>query len=698
MVTCSTAALRLLIGVFALGLAMPASAQAPDDDLTGPAPAHIAYIDGAVALTRDAREETATPNVPLVAGDRLRTTQGRAEVIYGDGSVLDLDQFTTVDFLSDELARLLDGRVRLTIAGVEGRDRVAYRVDTASGAVWIEEPGEYRISLIGTGGRSDVEVVTIRGFARLVNEFGDTDVQAGERAVATASLAPSYAQAYNSATWDAFDQWAADRRDERTGTVSARYLPEEVHGYAGAFDRYGDWRHDPAYGYVWYPHVHVSWRPYHHGSWRYYRPWGWTWIAYDSWWGWPTHHFGRWGFNAGVWFWIPTRRWAPAHVYWASAPGYVGWAPLGWHGRPVLSIINVNVRRGHDPWRAWTVVPRSAFGSHVDVRRHAVARNSLRAVERSFVGQSAAPVRPVGVRRNQSPIYSAGRSTAAAQRERVGGAPSRISEPRTSAAPAARERADGGPVRRAEPRTSAGPVERERAGGAAVRTTAPRASARPARDPGSPGAPGGVRAPRATLPAAPGALGDAGSARSRSAPAADRPERGTPRYRDLGPGGPEPSAQTRERATAPARGRSVTGGSSTHDAAPGSIRRGGPDPGATPPAAAGSAPSRRSPGSATPRYAPPSGRGAPDRQAPSAARESASPRRGGSAGVSAPARGASPRAAPAGRSYSPPPRSRESAPAARPRTGGAPSRSERSEGASRAPERSAPRTSKPRPR
>ena len=68
--------------------------------------------------------------------------------------------------------------------------------------------------------------------------------------------------------------------------MSARYLPEEIHGYSGAFDRYGDWRHDPAYGYVWYPRVTVAWRPYHHGSWRHYGPWGWTWIAYDPWWGW----------------------------------------------------------------------------------------------------------------------------------------------------------------------------------------------------------------------------------------------------------------------------------------------------------------------------------------------------------------------------------------------------------------------------
>jgi hypothetical protein len=489
--------LRLLFVVSAWALAMPGFAQTPaEPDAT--APAHIAYLDGTATLARDGRAEDATLNLPIVAGDQLRTRDGRAEVVFGDGSVLDVDHFTTLDFLSDDLLRLVEGRVRLTIGG---RDRVSYRIDTPSGAVRIEEPGEYRVALIGESGSPlDVEVIAIRGFATLVNDLGDTQVRAGQRAFASASMAPSYAQSFNSAVWDAFDQWAADRRDERTGTTSARYLPDEIRGYSGSFDRHGDWRYEETYGYVWYPRVHVEWRPYYYGRWRHYSPWGWTWIAYDPW-GWPTHHYGRWGFRAGAWFWIPSRHWGPAYVYWASAPGYVGWCPLGWNGRPIFSI-HVNVGFGHsgygyyDPYRAWTVVPRHKFASHGNVREYAVPRNRIeQAVPRWTLASAAAPVRPETATRSVTPIYSAGRSSAV---RRDGLTPDRPAGGATSES------------RRSAPGS-----------GTESLAAAPRAYRRTSPD---------SNVPRATPPEASGVL------RGSTTSPTDAP-RARARYRDLGPGG-----------------------------------------------------------------------------------------------------------------------------------------------------------------
>ncbi len=539
MVTRSPVALRLLLVVCALAAAMPGLAQtAPEPDT--PEPAHVAYVDGTATITHDGRADQADINVPLVSGDRLRTQDGRVEVLFGDASVLDVDHYTSLDFLSDELLRLLEGRLRLTIAG---RDRIAYRIDTPAGAVRIDTPGEYRIALLGESSRRpDVELITIRGYATLVNDLGETGVGAGARAFATASLAPSYAQAYNSAAWDAFDRWAQDRRDERTGTTSARYLPDDVRVYAASFDRYGDWRFEDTYGYVWYPRVHVQWRPYSYGRWSYYGPWGWTWIAGDPWWGWPTHHYGRWGFRAGAWFWIPARHWGPAYVYWASAPGYVGWCPLGWNGRPILNIINVNVGFGgrgyYDPYRAWTVVPRHAFASRGHVGQYAVPRHSIeRAVPRWSVESAAPPVRPdtVSARANAAPIYAAGRT-------RVVTRGAELSGPR--------------------------PLDSHGAG-----PSGPSREAGRRRD--------GMGTPRATPPAAPGVLG---------APATAAPvNRARSRYpsADLGPGGregrgqvPEARGQVPEAAGAdwdgPARSRSVYGPRGLPDGGPGYAPRGVP--------------------------------------------------------------------------------------------------------------------------
>ena len=105
-----------------------ASAQVTTDQ--APAPAHVSYVEGAVLIERDGRTDDAPANMPLLAGDRVRTRSGRAEVLFGDGSTLRLDANTTVDFQSDSLIRVLEGRIRLSIPGP--RRAVGYRADTPS--------------------------------------------------------------------------------------------------------------------------------------------------------------------------------------------------------------------------------------------------------------------------------------------------------------------------------------------------------------------------------------------------------------------------------------------------------------------------------------------------------------------------------------------------------------------------------------
>jgi hypothetical protein len=387
----------------------PASAQ----DAAGESPAHISVVDGAALLERDGRSESAPASMPLLAGDRVRTQNGRVEILFNDGSTLHLDTNTLVDFQSDEVIRLLDGRVRLNIVVSGGANRsVAYRVDAPSAWVQIARPGEYRISVLGPGSEareSEVELAVLRGAADLVNEDGRTSLGAGERAFARAGAGPSASYVFNSASWDAFDRWSEGRRDSRLG-VSTQYLPDTVQSYATTFNQYGSWQNEPTYGSVWYPRVRAGWRPYYYGRWTTLRPWGWTWIGSDPW-AWPTHHYGRWGFSAGAWFWIPGRTWGPAWVSWAYAPGYVSWCPLGWNNRPVFGFSSVNGYRGYrgDPWNAWTVVPHHGFGrGYVNVNVVNTTRIDSR-TRNSFVVRDAAPdFRGHAVPRSTAPIRSVG--------------------------------------------------------------------------------------------------------------------------------------------------------------------------------------------------------------------------------------------------------------------------------------------------
>jgi hypothetical protein len=390
-------------------LAQPVLAQDRPTEAVAEAPAHISFVDGSAILERDGSSESAPASMPLLAGDRVRTQNGRVEVLFADGSTLHLDTNTRVDFQSDAVIRLLDGRVRLNIVGPSRR--VEYRVDAPSAWIEIVSPGEYRVSVLGDVRAPEVELAVLRGAADLVNDTGRTELAAGERAFARNNTRPSTPYVFNSAAWDQFDRWSENRRDARLG-VSAEYLPDEVQSYAGTFSQYGAWQYMPTYGYVWYPRVAVGWRPYYYGRWSSFRPWGWTWIGTDPW-AWPTHHYGRWGFNSGSWFWIPGRSWGPAWVSWAYAPGYVSWCPLGWNNRAVIGFdFNVNVYRGgyhYDPWNAWTVVPHRGFGSglvnvnvvngaRIDTRTRSefVVRNTAPENRGYAVPRAAAPIRVAG--------------------------------------------------------------------------------------------------------------------------------------------------------------------------------------------------------------------------------------------------------------------------------------------------------------
>jgi hypothetical protein len=392
-------ALAVLIG------SASGAAQTVQPDTYDVPPAHVSHVEGTVSLEREGRPESSPLNMPLLSGDRLKTVDGRVEVLFGDGSALHMDARTTIDVQSDELLRLIDGRVRLNIAGPARV--VAYRIDSPAGSVRIAQPGEYRVSLLRGLEETQLELAVLRGGAEIFTDQGSTPVRAGERAYASAGLAPSYAYAYNSATWDAFDRWSEARRDARLG-VSAQYLPEDIRTYASTFDEYGDWRYQQAYGYVWYPRVAVGWRPYYYGRWAPYPRYGWTWIGVDGF-AWPTHHWGRWGFSAGAWFWIPSSRWAPAYVSWAYAPGYVSWCPLGFDNRPVISVNVFSVGPGYySSSRAWTAVTYSHFGREYWVHQRALNWGRLDRAPRFQLAGRAPAYRDVAVPRNSTPIQRAG--------------------------------------------------------------------------------------------------------------------------------------------------------------------------------------------------------------------------------------------------------------------------------------------------
>ncbi len=364
-------------------------------------PAHLGVVDGAATLTRDGNVDEAIASVPLVEGDRLRTDDGRLELVLIDGSAIYLDERSELDVQSGTIVRLIEGHATAIVGTASRVNPVIYQLDTPSASIFLEGAGEYRVTTIADArGGAVVDLAVARGIARIETERGSLLVRTGERSSVRDGEAATYPQPFNSARWTPFDRWVRDRQDARTASLSTPYLPTELQTYAGDFDRYGSWGQQPDYGTVWYPTaVGAGWRPYSNGHWQHLGGYGWNWVGREPW-GWPTHHFGHWGFNGGTWFWRPGRVWAPARVWWAVSPGFVSWCPLGINGGPVFPFWgHAGFGRPLDPWRGWTVVPRGSFGLRGHVGSIALdGRAVVGDPQAAFVVQRAAPRMPVGAR------------------------------------------------------------------------------------------------------------------------------------------------------------------------------------------------------------------------------------------------------------------------------------------------------------
>jgi hypothetical protein len=480
--------------------------EEPGSDWSDQIPAHVSVVDGTVELERDGQRQAAEENEPLLAGDRLRTDRGRAEVLFSDGSALSLDNDTDVDLLSDSLLRVQAGRIRLAIA--RGSGELAYRVDAAGTTTWLRSAGEYRILVDTRSAEPEVYVTVLRGAAELESGSGRTLIRTGLEARANARMQPSLPYAANVASWDGFDRWVDDQQRYRTGARSTQYLPSELRHYGGAFDHDGGWEYEQGYGYVWFPRVAVGWRPYYHGGWSYVGAFGWTWVGGGRW-TWPTHHYGRWGLRGARWFWIPGRRWAPAWVSWASAPGYYGWCPLGFDNRPVISITNIHVYGG-DRRYGWTVLPSHRFGPRVAVSRWAVSPGDLDISRGRFTQHASSPVRPSFATRQveplRAPTYASGRYAIARSPRSAGGSIS--TNPTDGGANArssiARDRSVPSAGRPSNPVTRPSAAdEGSNDRGSGARTAGPRSRTSPSQAPPQETRPEGGRvSPRSTAPSA----------------------------------------------------------------------------------------------------------------------------------------------------------------------------------------------------
>ena len=330
-----------LLAVLCASLLQSAVAQDQQDQQDQDDPpsrvARLGYLQGSVSFQPAGQSEwvEAAPNRPMTTGDQIWADKdSRAELSFGS-AVIDLNSNTGVSLLNLDdrttQVQLSSGSISLRVRHLD-RDEV-FEIDTPNQAFSIFQPGRYRVEASEDGRYT---VVSIREGEGESTGNGQTyTLHSGQRATFEGSDRLN-AQVEDIGEPDDFDNWSYGRDRRYENSRSARYVSHDVVGYEDLDDN-GDWRPDPGYGNVWYPHVAAGWAPYRDGHWAWVDPWGWTWVD-DEPWGYAPFHYGRWLSIEGRWGWVP----GPAEVRPVYAPalvvfvgggggfaGNMGWFPLG---------------------------------------------------------------------------------------------------------------------------------------------------------------------------------------------------------------------------------------------------------------------------------------------------------------------------------------------------------------------------------
>ncbi len=350
--------------VVMLTTAISTLGQAQAEESVGDPPGRVARVSltaGAVSLEPAGTDVWISDalNRPFVFGDKLWVDSGaRAEMRIGSAAIR-MGSETGVEAINIDdrtlQLKLSAGTLLLRIRALDAQETI--EIDTASGAVSIIEPGEYRLFVNPSDGALTLSVR--RGLAAVTTGRENVSVRSGNqlRTSAGSSLARAVFQPLEAL--DALERWSQERDARQERSVSAQYVSDNMIGYED-LDTYGSWRTESDYGAVWYPTVTaIGWAPYQAGHWAWIAPWGWTWVDSAPW-GFAPFHYGRWINMGGRWGWTPGPRqyapvYAPALVGWIGGVGIsigladgppIGWFPLGWNEiyEPRYPVSNTYVR------------------------------------------------------------------------------------------------------------------------------------------------------------------------------------------------------------------------------------------------------------------------------------------------------------------------------------------------------------------
>ena len=389
--------MRKILCLLTIPILFLSTAIAEEPQYTDQTFARLSFMNGNVYVQRAAEleYEEGVMNMPLSEGDRLGTTEGRAEVYLGKGNFIRLDNNAKLDFSKlprrDEQLTQINvwaGNIYFSIKNVA--EEKSIEIHTPDVSLYVLEEGLYRIDVRQD---SETEIFVFSGLLEAAGSSGSVLVKDARRLEAIDGQMSSPPSRFMAVAEDSFDRWSEQRESQIRQEFADKYLPEELGDFEYELNQYGEWAYVPPYGHVWVPGgVDPDWRPYYYGRWLWYPLCGWTWLSYEPW-GWATYHYGRWHWGMGLgWYWIPTPGWGPCWVDWYWGYDYFGWVPLSYYGYPGVIINNIYYPRYRDAYyppqsRAITVIHKDQLKQR-DVSKVALRQESVQKVGKITLSKS----------------------------------------------------------------------------------------------------------------------------------------------------------------------------------------------------------------------------------------------------------------------------------------------------------------------
>ncbi|MEN6560137.1 MAG: DUF6600 domain-containing protein [Acidobacteriota bacterium] len=384
-----------------------------DAKYTNESIARLSFVEGKAFVQRasDLGYEEGALNMPVSEGDRIGTSDGRAEIHFGKGNYLRLDSDTKVDVLNlpkkdDDIARfrVWSGHVFVVVGTLKKEKGI--EIHTADSSFYVLDRGVYRVDVREN---RDTEIMVYKGLIEAAGEDGSTLLKASQRLEIAEGRLASKPSSFIAVADDAFDKFNESRTSITGREFAKARLPEDLSDYEGELDENGRWTYLAPYGNVWMPNgIDADWRPYYDGRWTWLPLSGWTWWPYEPW-GWCTFHYGRWHWAIDLgWYWIPMNMWGPAWVDWWWDDYYFGWAPLSYWGYPGVIMDGMYYGHYYGPYypygsRALTVVRRDQL-KDPHIAANALRGDSLKGLNRISLSHQTLSVRPAGTKISVQPL------------------------------------------------------------------------------------------------------------------------------------------------------------------------------------------------------------------------------------------------------------------------------------------------------